>query len=583
MGLSVSKAGARDRAIEQSMRVMDNREVTVIAVQRRWKQRNYPDLVLTSEREGTRDHVPPFFSPPEGTQDYEKDREIKQRKIKQKIDNSYQGPQNVHHLGPSVTGRRMENFVIMLKPNENPVGILNTSAQFCKMGVDFYFEKAVCGGDDFICTVFIEGQAVADGKGPKKTLKHVVSDNALKCLSKMCHTVVITESGIDKGSLKSRKDVKKQAEVKPKLEENNVGNRMLRMMGWKEGEGLGNRSDAIVEPIQIKNESINKEGLGSKAINSDNITREEANEIIKNYASSDAIEDLTFASELSFDERKEIKMMAKRYGLSERTVMENNYGRKRVFLVLSKKIGPEVIIEQLEQEGSWGRYQLVRPEGGDRYVISRYLNYQNLRQSKGVPTEVFDHRTQGFGRSRGGESYENRGGGYDRNASGFNAGRGSRETDEGSGWSNRSRFQRDMGGFGNETFRGIERGFESFGRGGGSSGNRNIRSLMSNQATQPSFTIGSSKEGREMNKQNSNMSERSGFSHRNTERNEEMGSIGGAYGRQEGGRKYFDNYGGSNNLGQSSVTSGQFWQKMGGGFSGASSRSYTIRGRKSNC
>ena len=57
--------------------------------------------------------------------------------------------------------------------------------------------------EDFICTVFIEGQAVADGKGPKKTLKHVVSDNALKCLRKMCHTVVITESGIDKGSRKS--------------------------------------------------------------------------------------------------------------------------------------------------------------------------------------------------------------------------------------------------------------------------------------------------------------------------------------------------------------------------------------------
>merc|ERR1719480_598956 len=125
---------------------MDNRGVTVIAVQGRWKKRNYPDLVLASEREGTRD--------------YEKDKEMKQRKIKQKTDNSYQGPPNVHHLGPPVTGRRMENFVIMLKPNENPVGILNTSAQFCKMGVDFYFEKAACGGDDFICTVFIEGQAV---------------------------------------------------------------------------------------------------------------------------------------------------------------------------------------------------------------------------------------------------------------------------------------------------------------------------------------------------------------------------------------------------------------------------------------
>ena len=344
-------------------------QVTVLAVQRQWKDRNFPDFVLASEKDGRRENLPPFFSPPEGTRDFEKekDREMRMKNKQQRTDKPYQGNPNVHHIGPPVTGIRVENFVIMLKPNENPVCILNTSAQFCKMAVDFYFEKVMRGGDnDFVCTVFVEGQPVADAKGLKKTLKHAAADSALKCLSKMCHTVVITDSGVDRGSLLSRKEIKHKPVVEEKLTENNIGNKMLRMMGWKEGEGLGQKGDSIVEPIKIKNESINQEGLGSKAINSDNITREEADEIIKNYASSDAIEDLTFSSELNFDERKEMKMMAKRYGLSERTVMEKIYGRKKVFLVLSKKVGPEVIIEQLEREGRWGRYQLVRPEGGDR-------------------------------------------------------------------------------------------------------------------------------------------------------------------------------------------------------------------------
>ena len=70
---------------------------------------------------------------------------------------------------------------------------------------------------------------------------------------------------------------------------------MLKMMGWKEGEGLGQREDSIIEPIKITNESINHEGLGSKAINRNNINREEANEIIMNYANSDAIEADGFA------------------------------------------------------------------------------------------------------------------------------------------------------------------------------------------------------------------------------------------------------------------------------------------------
>ena len=49
--------------------------------------------------------------------------------------------------------------------------IMNTLAHFCKMGVDFFFEKPRQSRDNnFLCTVFIEGQAVADAMSPKKTL-----------------------------------------------------------------------------------------------------------------------------------------------------------------------------------------------------------------------------------------------------------------------------------------------------------------------------------------------------------------------------------------------------------------------------
>ena len=115
------------------------------------------------------------------------------------------------------------------------------------------------------------------------------------------------------------------------------GNKMLRMMGWSEGEGLGH-GNGITAPIEVKNESINREGLGSNAINSDNISREEAENIIRNYAQSEGIEDLVFSSDLNFDERKEIRIMAKRYGLSERIQMEKEQNRRRCFLVLSKKV-----------------------------------------------------------------------------------------------------------------------------------------------------------------------------------------------------------------------------------------------------
>ena len=72
--------------------------------------------------------------------------------------------------------------------------------------------------------------------------------------------------------------------------------------------------------IKIENESINREGLGSKAIDSDKIKREEAEDIVRQYAASDSMEELVFASELNFDERMEIRYMAKRFNLSEKLV-----------------------------------------------------------------------------------------------------------------------------------------------------------------------------------------------------------------------------------------------------------------------
>ena len=112
--------------------------------------------------------------------------------------------------------------------------------------------------------------------------------------------------------------------------------------------------------FQLK-QAMDKEGLGYNAINSDSIQREEAEDMIRSYAASNSVEDLVFSSELAFEERKEIAMLARKYGLAVRKVMENRGGWKRTFLVLNKKVGAEFIIEQLEREGSWGKYELVKP------------------------------------------------------------------------------------------------------------------------------------------------------------------------------------------------------------------------------
>ena len=242
-----------------------------------------------------------------------------------------------------------------------------------------------------------------------KTLQFAVADRALKCLSKMCHTVIATDFGFNKGSFMYEKGIKNEGkleEVKPKAVEESVGSEIRKMMGWEKGEGLEGSSICIFEPLKAKDYS--REGMGSKAIDCDNITREEATAMIENYVTSNSVGELTFSSELSIDERSEIKMLSKRYNLSERTVMENS-GRNKTLLVLSKKIGPEAIIEELEKEGRLGTHQLVRPQGGDSYVISKFLTYQDKRSSQGAPPQVLNQQRP-FG--RGGRAPFRRGGGF---------------------------------------------------------------------------------------------------------------------------------------------------------------------------
>jgi len=47
--------------------------------------------------------------------------------------------------------------------------------------------------------------------------------------------------------------------VNPGQDQNNMGNKLLKMMGWKEGTGLGSTGDGRVDPIQT---AIYAQGVG---------------------------------------------------------------------------------------------------------------------------------------------------------------------------------------------------------------------------------------------------------------------------------------------------------------------------------
>ena len=116
------------------------------------------------------------------------------------------------------------------------------------------------GGNVFVVTLFIEGQAIADAKGSKKGIKTMVAKKAIDHLRNICYTVILNnkDGKIDRKNIMSRNDVKRTSEfVSQENKEKSFGDfgsKMLEQMGWREGESLGVSGDSasnIREPVMV--------------------------------------------------------------------------------------------------------------------------------------------------------------------------------------------------------------------------------------------------------------------------------------------------------------------------------------------
>ncbi|XP_072190430.1 NF-kappa-B-repressing factor [Excalfactoria chinensis] len=265
----------------------------------------------------------------------------------QKVGRSSQGP-----------GRKKDlKDLVVYENSSNPVCTLNDTAQFNKMTVEYVFERMT--GMRWKCKVLLENEFIAEAVGVKKSVKHEAAEEAVKILKKTQPTVV---NNLKKGAIEdviSRNEIRgRSAEdaLKQKIKEDNIGNQILRKMGWT-GGGLGKDGEGIREPISVK-EQFKREGLGLDVERVNKIAKRDIEQIIRNYAYSESHVDLTFSTELTNDERKQIHQIAQKYGLKSKS---HGQGHDR-FLVVSRKRRKEDLLDQLKQEGHVGHYELIMPQ-----------------------------------------------------------------------------------------------------------------------------------------------------------------------------------------------------------------------------
>jgi len=190
----------------------------------------------------------------------------------------------------------------------------------------------------------------------KSEARDSATKQAIEELSKRCYTIKVKARFIgEEGATVGEADIGAAASKPETLGEDNVGHRLLKMMGWK-GGGLGAGGAGISEPVTAA-AVRGREGLGANVAGP--AFRRRVRRLIEEYAASDNPYDLIFASDFDNDQRKEMHAAARRLGLKSRSFGK---GEER-FLTISRKTDVRKLISELLSRGGQNeKYELVPPQ-----------------------------------------------------------------------------------------------------------------------------------------------------------------------------------------------------------------------------
>ena len=92
-------------------------------------------------------------------------------------------------------------------------------------------------------------------------------------------------------------------------------------------------------------------GLDVQRVNK--VAKRDIEQIIRNYACSESHTDLTFSTELTNDEQRQIHQISQKYGFKSKS---HGVGHDRYLVVGRKR--QKYLLDQLKQEGQVGHYEL---------------------------------------------------------------------------------------------------------------------------------------------------------------------------------------------------------------------------------
>jgi XRN-Two Binding Domain, XTBD/G-patch domain len=193
--------------------------------------------------------------------------------------------------------RGLLNDVVNFEVPENPsAGFSKTVSYLQKLGkLEMKFEEQKY-------LYIFRGQIIGEGKGiGKKEAKKKADEDLIATLKANCYTIVHKKAFYTVDEVVTPNPTEVIAQNSNKLKEDNLGFKMLKMLGWK-GGSLGTKGEGIVDPVtcEIK---IGRRGLGGA---SEQLDPKYIRQLIRNFKESQVEYDLVFNNEFTKEERAQI-------------------------------------------------------------------------------------------------------------------------------------------------------------------------------------------------------------------------------------------------------------------------------------
>jgi XRN-Two Binding Domain, XTBD/G-patch domain len=187
--------------------------------------------------------------------------------------------------------------VINFEVSDNSsAGLSKTIANMQKIG------KLEMNYDEKKYLYVFNGQIIGEGSGAtKKEAKKKADEDFVSTLKKNCYTIkhkLAFYTAEDIVTPTTNDDAPKDSN---KLKEDNLGFKMLKMLGWT-GGSLGSKGEGIVDPVSCEIK-IGRGGLGSEQLDPKHIR-----ELLRNFKNSQVEYDLVFSSDFTKEERAQIHM-----------------------------------------------------------------------------------------------------------------------------------------------------------------------------------------------------------------------------------------------------------------------------------